>query len=357
MLDELISYVMKTIVVYLLSFMLLFNYSFAKNEILTKKISDKSASFVINTDTKRTVVVLHPASDAAISAKEIKQSSIMQESVDISEIKPFKGNYCIVFDGMQSVIPITLKGLQAKTQYILSVYKPDTKDEVLAQHKFSTLAEEPIKQASGIAFRQPTETSIELIWVNGNGEKRIVIASKGKSVVSQPEDGKTYSSNSKFGSNESKIGDNAFVVYSGTKNECKVENLEPSTIYSFQVFELNGSGESTNYLTSTLFGNPRWKMTAIPAPELLPAKNVHEIGCVLSWKGSPNVQKYILDIAYDEGFTRFAEFYENADIGDITEIEVIDLNPNENWFVRVKAIGEGSQSEYSNILKVKKGDK
>ncbi|HOK14681.1 MAG TPA: fibronectin type III domain-containing protein [Candidatus Kapabacteria bacterium] len=348
---------MKKISVYLLGLLLLINYSFAKNEIVTKKITEKSASFIINTDTKRTVLILHPANDAAISAKDLPQNSIMQESVDISLIKPFKGNYYVVFDGMQSVIPLTLKGLQAKTQYILSVYKPDANGEPSVQHKFSTLAEEPTKQASGIAFRQPTESSIELIWVNGNGEKRIVVASKGKTIAALPEDGKEYSANAKFGANESKIGDNAFVVYSGTKNECKVDNLEPSTIYSFQVFELNGNVETANYITSTLSGNPRWKMTAIPAPELLPAKNVHEIGCVLSWKGSPNIQKYILDIAYDEKFTRFAEYYENADVGDITEIEVIDLDPNENWFVRVKAVGEGTQSEYSKTLKVKKGDK
>ncbi len=348
---------MEKTIVYLLSLLLLINYSFAKNEILTKKISEKSASFVINTDNKRTVVVLHPASDAAINAKDLKQGSIMQESVDISEIKPFKGNYYIVFDGMQSVIPITLKGLQAKTQYMLSIYKPDAKEDVSTQHKFSTLAEEPTKQASGIAFRQPGESSIELIWVNGNGEKRIVVASKGKSIGGMPEDGNEYNSNSKFGSSDSKINDNAFVVYAGTKNECKVENLEPSTVYSFQVFEYNGSGEATNYITSALSGNPRWKMTAIPAPDLFPAKNVHENGCILSWIGSPNIQKYILDIAYDEKFTRFAEYYENADVGDITEIEVIDLDPNENWFVRVKAIGEGTQSEYSKTLKVKKGEK
>lgn len=348
---------MKKLSILLLIITLAFNITYAKNEINVKKINERSASFIVNTDSKRSVLVLQPASDSPLEFKEIKQTSLMQETVDLSQIKPISKQYYVVFDGVQNVIPITVKGLQPKTDYVLTLYKPEGEKVNTNQYKFTTLAEEPKKSASGIAFRQPTETSIELVWTNGDGEKRIVVASKGKTVAKIPADGESYSANSKFGSAESILAENAYVVYSGVRNECKVENLEPATIYSFQVIELNGEGKSTNYLVSTSATNPRWKMTAIPAPVLLPAKNVHEIGCVLSWKGSPNVQKYILDIAYDEKFTRFAELYENADVGDITEIEVLDLDPTQDWFVRVKAIGEGSQSEYSKTLKVEKKER
>lgn len=349
---------MKKLSILLLIISIAFNLTYAKNEINVKKINEHSASFIINTDAKRTILILHPASDSPLELSELKQSNLMQESIDIAQLKPISKQYYVVFDGMQNVIPITIKGLQSKSNYTLSLYKPESNKASTNQYQFTTLAEEPKKPASGIAFRQPTETSIEMVWTNGDGEKRIVIASKGKSIAKMPNDGDYFQANSKFGSVESKIDDNAYVVYSGVRNECKVENLDPATIYCFQVIELNGDGKSANYLTSTSATNPRWKMTAIPAPVLYPAKQVHENGCILSWKGSPNVQKYILDIAYDEKFTRFAELYENADVGDITEIEVLDLDPSQDWYVRVKALGEGSQSEYSKTLKVeKKGEK
>lgn len=348
---------MKNVFAVVLSLLLLISVSNAKDEVSVKKITDKSASFIIKTDTKRTILVLHSANETPLNPNEVKESSLMQETVDINEIKPIKNKYYVVFDGAQSLIPITIKGLLPKNKYTLSIYKSKDKDYDISQHNFSTLAEEPTKQASGIAFRQPTETNMELVWVNGNGENRIVVASKGKSIAQLPQDGKWVPANPKFGAPESKIGENAYVVYAGPKNECKVENLEPATIYSFQVFEYNGSSESVNYITTNLSGNPRWKMTAIPTPKMLPAKNIHEIGCVLAWEGSPNVLKYILDIAYDEKFTRFAELYENADVGDITEIEVLDLDPNEDWYVRVRALGDGSQSDYSKPLVIKKGDR
>src|SRR5207248_2175016 len=41
-----------------------------------------------------------------------------------------------------------------------------------------------------------------------------------------------------------------FVVFAGTGNSVTVTNLQPTTAYFFAVFEFNGAGTSTNYLTT-----------------------------------------------------------------------------------------------------------
>src|SRR5437588_193120 len=42
-----------------------------------------------------------------------------------------------------------------------------------------------------------------------------------------------------------------FVVFAGTGNSVTVTNLQPTTAYFFAVFEFNGAGTSTNYLTTS----------------------------------------------------------------------------------------------------------
>lgn len=324
----------------------------AKNEIIVKKLGENSASFIVNSDESRTLLVLYPATEMLPTLEKIAKQELATESIDISNLKSIKNNAYIVFDGVQSSIPLTIKGLKSNSAYFLSIVKPADSKFKPVSIEFSTVAPEPKKQTKGIAFRQPTENSIELVFSNGDGESRLVVASKGKSDVEVPVDGNEYKASAKFGSAESKIG-NSFVVYSGNKSECKVENLDAATVYNFQVFEFNGKGKSANYLASKEAGNPRNKMTAIPAPKMLPAKEVTESGCIIAWKGYETIEKYTIDIAYDENFTRFADTYENADVGNIEEIEVVELDPKENWYVRVKAYGEGTESRYSETLKIK----
>ncbi len=325
----------------------------AKNEIVVKKLGESSASFIVNSDNNRTLLVLYPTTEMLPPLEKVAKQELPKESVDISNLKPIKNNAYIVFDGVQSTIPLTLKGLKPNSGYFLSLVKPEDSKFTPISLEFATIAPEPKKQSRGIAFRQPTENSVELLWANGDGENRIVVVTKGRTQVEPPLDGKEYKASPKFGAAESKIGNASFVVYSGVKGECKVENLAPATVYTFQVFEVNGKGKSSNYLTESASANPRIKMTAIPAPQMLPAKEVSETGCIIAWKGSEGVEKYVLDIAYDENFTRFADTYENSDIGKIEEIEVVELDPNENWYVRVKAYGEGTESQYSKTLKIK----
>jgi endonuclease G len=86
-------------------------------------------------------------------------------------------------------------------------------------------------------------------WTNGNGVSRIVLAKAGSPVDATPTDQTAYTANAAFGSG-SQIGTGNYVVFSGSGSSVNVTNLSPSTTYYFAVFEFNGSGATSDYLTS-----------------------------------------------------------------------------------------------------------
>jgi len=137
-------------------------------------------------------------------------------------------------------------------------------------------ASEPSVQATNVTFNSITATSMNVSWTNGNGGSRIVIAKQDTPVDAVPVDGTSYTANPAFGSgsplgpvitvtnralkspvkvrlsspnpNPSLTGN--YVVFSGSGNSVTVTNLQPSTTYHFAVFEFNGFGSGTNYLTT-----------------------------------------------------------------------------------------------------------
>ena len=84
----------------------------------------------------------------------------------------------------------------------------------------------------------------------GNGQKRMIIAKQGSPVTAVPVDGIEYTSDSTFG-NGDEIATGEFVIYSGSGYiGTKLFGLQPNSTYYLKVFEFNGSGANTYYLTT-----------------------------------------------------------------------------------------------------------
>lgn len=109
---------------------------------------------------------------------------------------------------------------------------------------------EPTTQSSDISFATVTTNSFTINWTSGTGDSRIVLMKKGGAVDGVPSDGSSYTANSAFGSGE-EIGDSNFVVYSGSGSTVDVTGLSHSTTYHVSIFEFNGSGATSNYLTTS----------------------------------------------------------------------------------------------------------
>ncbi len=107
----------------------------------------------------------------------------------------------------------------------------------------------PSAQASGLTVTPNGSTSVNINWTNGNGDKRIVIASENSMPAVYPLDGSVYTANASFGAGQN-IGSNAFVVYNGSGSNVQVTDLDNTRTYSFTVyeyFENNNTGNNTVY--------------------------------------------------------------------------------------------------------------
>ena len=115
----------------------------------------------------------------------------------------------------------------------------------------------PTVQAHNLSFSGISATGMSAAWVNGNGAKRIVILNTSNSFT-DPANGTDPVANTVY------AGTGQQVVYNGNGTTVAVTNLAASTTYWFRVYEYNGTGAASKYLTVTATLNPGSQATAAP---------------------------------------------------------------------------------------------
>jgi len=113
----------------------------------------------------------------------------------------------------------------------------------------------PTIQASNITFSSITTNGMTASWTIGYGAKRIVIMNTANSFTN-PTDGTDPSANTVYS------GSGEQVVFNNSGNTVSVTGLSIGTTYWFRVYEYNGSGSGTKYLTTTATNNPKSQATA-----------------------------------------------------------------------------------------------
>ena len=128
------------------------------------------------------------------------------------------------------------------------------------------LGAEPTTGPSAPTATNLSSSSATLNWAAGNGTGRLVVVRPASATATAPTDGLTYGGNAAYGSGQS-VGA-GYVVYSGTGTTVSVTNLQPSTAYAYQVYELLGTGCTTNYLqasaASGIFTTPACVLATAP---------------------------------------------------------------------------------------------
>jgi len=149
----------------------------------------------------------------------------------------------------------------------------------------------PAAQAQNIIFSAIGSNSITLSWTAGvPGGNRIVVAHAGAVVNQTPSNTVSYTANQTMGSgDEVTTGSGNYVVFNGTGTSVTVNGLSPSVNYYFQVFEYNGSGTTTSYLTTTATNNPN-NQTSRPSIQSsgFSFANVSPTGLTLNWTTNGN---------------------------------------------------------------------
>lgn len=134
-------------------------------------------------------------------------------------------------------------------------------------------ATEPTNPVSGVIRSIQNCDELKVNWTNGNGAARMIIMRSGAPVSVLPQDGIAYIANPQYGLG-SDLGGNNFVVYTGNSNTTVLTGLQPNINYHFAIFEYNGTGANTNYLTSVY---PAWN---VPVPAAITTNaTVADVSC------------------------------------------------------------------------------
>ena len=120
----------------------------------------------------------------------------------------------------------------------------------------------PTTQASNITFSGVSSSGMKIDWTNGNGTSRAVFVKEGSGTITNPTNGITYTASANWNSKGTQLGTSGYYcVYNGTGTTVTLSNLLASTAYYVQVFEYNGSGSTSNFLTTTATNNPNNQTT------------------------------------------------------------------------------------------------
>lgn len=152
----------------------------------------------------------------------------------------------VVYDGEHAGFVMT--GLAPNTTYHLAVFEYNgssfSTQYLLtpARGTASTLAA-PSIPASQISFSQLNGNSVRISWINGNGNRRLVLMREGGPIQVNPADLVTYNGNTVFGLGANLGNQTYSVAYTSnnTVNSVDVTYLNPSKQYYVKVFELVGN--------------------------------------------------------------------------------------------------------------------
>ena len=163
-----------------------------------------------------------------------------------------------VYDGTGNTVTVT--GLAASTLYYFAVYEYNGTGTLINYYTVSpgtgsksTVAAEPTT-ASTVTSPRIKGDLFDLTMSGGSGPNRIVVVNAGNPITFVPVDGTTYSGVNADFSLATDQGSGDKIVYSGSGAAVTVTGLTQGVSYRVRVYELNGTGITTNYLTSS-FGS------------------------------------------------------------------------------------------------------
>ncbi|WP_299465756.1 fibronectin type III domain-containing protein [uncultured Microscilla sp.] len=113
--------------------------------------------------------------------------------------------------------------------------------------------------------------------------------------------------------------------------------------YRVRVKQSNSLSEYSN--TTSVF------TTTLPSPESLSASEIEYTSFVANWKAMPEADSYQLDVATDPLFESILPKYNNLNL-TANRLVIINLDANQTYYYRVRALNSETRSNYSKVITV-----
>jgi hypothetical protein len=159
---------------------------------------------------------------------------------------------------------------------------------------FVSIAAPPTVPASNFGFYTIDGGYFNLGWTAGNGARRIMVAKAGSAPTFTPQNGVDYNANTTFGLGQ-EVAPGEFIVYDHTSSSFFLMGLTPATQYFFRIFEYNGTGAATEYLTSSFLSGNGWT-SATPTVQTSNASfyNITANSINIQWTNGNGLRRLII---------------------------------------------------------------
>lgn len=241
------------------------NYIKAKQATLDAEPTKSASKPTFSNITGTSMTVNWTNGDGGSRLLLARSGSISQLPVDGSEYQAnsnfgsgsdINSSTFVVYSGTGSSVDV--KGLTPNTTYHFVVVEfngTGTSNnyrtfDVISESK-STLISKPTAAATNLVLSPITDGKAALSWSKGNGTQRILVVREGQPINKFPDDGLGYKVSPVFGTDSTDVGLNHYACYQGTGSSVTVQGLAPEKAYFFALFEFNGNGTESSYLTES----------------------------------------------------------------------------------------------------------
>ncbi len=212
----------------------------------------------------------------------------------------------------------------------------------------------PLKQTSGIAIAEVTDSSAVLMFTPGDGDHRLLLVSDADSCT-LPVNGRFYTAASLYSDSARIDSTHTYVVYNsaerGYPRQFIINGLKPNSKYIVRACEFHGKGNATKYLTTAAASNPRELYTKFLAPADVKTTKMTSGGFEFKWTCTPAAEYCEFDLATDSEFKNRHELYTDANIGNAGIFELADLKRG-TYYYRLRYVTPKGKSPYSDAVKV-----
>jgi hypothetical protein len=149
-----------------------------------------------------------------------------------------------------------INGLEPNTAYTFAAFEfnGDVTPVYLTPGTVQTITTNtgPTQAPTNISFDKIEGNRLDCSWSGGNGSQSLVVIKKGSPVTNIPENGKTYTPNTVFGTSGAEWvpGSGEYVVSFSTRRSVSITGLEKSTPYYFSIFVFDADKNGYTYYYS-----------------------------------------------------------------------------------------------------------
>lgn len=288
-----------------------------------------------------------PTGYLVVSKSVVSPAPVLTNNVDYTVGQTLSDGSKVVSKG--SMLSFIESSLASSTTYHYDVYSYNQIGSLISyrttlplEGNATTFTGEPSAQPSGLVFSLPTSTSLRISFTAASPApgSYLAIRKTGSTPTFIPQDGNDYALGSTQG--------DSYVAYKGSAITFDDSNLLPGTAYYYAIFSFNGSGASTNFLSTVNASNSGNKITVPDKPAGSVASSVAQNSFRANWQATIGAISYRLDVSSDNFVTRIAGFDDLIVSGIFTD--VTGLQPGTVYKYQVRAVNGSGVSVSSDPI-------